>query len=215
MSPPLLSANAGCYTSRSSTAGPTSWRPSPTCASGSSCTRATSSTSPTGTGAAAARRNAMGTAAGTPASAGCRRRGPPPDFRARGSGRGGSRRTLPAAHIDGRELGRHGRGLDGVESTIRARVAARVRAQVQSLEELLGRRVLVRRIALERAAHGDHILSGIGPFDALPAGLLPFRFERGDLCGVTCVWGVAAASRRLRGARSGGACCAQRRRGRA
>ena len=63
-------------------------------------------------------------------------------------GRGRRRRALPSRNVDGRELGRHGRGLDGVEGAVGARVAARRGAQVQSLEELLGRRVLVRRFSL-------------------------------------------------------------------
>ena len=55
-------------------------------------------------------------------------------------------------------------------------------------------RVLVRRFALERAAHGDDVLGRVGPFDALPAGLLPLRLERGDLCGFDAVTGVSAAA---------------------
>ena len=133
--------------------------------------------------------------------------------------RGRRRRALPSRNIDGRELGRHGRGLDGVEGAVGARVAARGRAQVQSLEELLGRRVLVRRFALERAAHGHHILGGVGPFDALPAGLLPLGLERGDLRGVHVCgaprrrFGGCAARAAVRGRRAW--CARRRRRGRA
>ena len=75
-------------------------------------------------------------------------------------------------------------------------MASGIGAQVQSLEEFLSCGVLVRRLALERAAHGDDFLGGVGPFDALPAGLLPLGLERGDLCGFDAVTGVAAVSRR-------------------